>query len=67
MATHVCGKCSLQFDTEQSYLEHKCKNTGVKPTNPLSMGLHYEAIQQAALKRGLESKEKQEAKLKRKK
>lgn len=55
---HICGKCLLEFEDENKYLDHVCKESKVKPTNPLSMGLHYEAIQQAALKRGVESQKK---------
>lgn len=49
---HICGKCGKEFKTEDAYLAHTCKDTGVTPKDGLSMGLHYTAIQEAAIKRG---------------
>lgn len=49
---HICGQCQIQFDTEAEYLNHRCSETGVEPTDPRSMGADYEAIQQSALERG---------------
>lgn len=50
--THVCGRCGQAFGSEDSYLSHVCVGTGVAPTDPRSMGPAYEAIQNAALRRG---------------
>ena len=55
---HICGKCEKSFKSEKAYMEHTCEVTTVTPKDVLSMGLHYEAIQQAALKRGVESQKK---------
>lgn len=51
-----CGQCGLEFATSALELEHVCKVTGVKPTDPKSMGANYEAIQKAAVARGEEEK-----------
>lgn len=48
----VCGQCTQQFDSFEAELAHICPTTGVPPTDPLTMGVNYAAIQQAALERG---------------
>lgn len=48
---HKCGQCVADFVDEATYLAHDCPTTGVKPTNPRSMGPAYENIQKAALER----------------
>lgn len=53
---HICGKCEKSFKSEKAYMEHTCEVTTVTPKDGLSMGLHYEAIQKAALKRGKDKK-----------
>lgn len=55
---HICGKCEKSFKSEKAYMEHTCEVTTVTPKDGLSMGLHYEAIQNAALKRGVDSANK---------
>lgn len=55
---HVCGKCGEKFSSNEEYLNHECKVTGKKPTDPLH---HYtkeehDAISEAAKKRGEEKK-----------
>ena len=52
-----CGQCTLEFETPELELDHVCEVTGVKPTEPESMGPNWETIQQAALARGLEETE----------
>ena len=49
-----CGQCAVEFETEELELDHVCAVTGVKPTDPQSMGPNWEAIQTAALERGQE-------------
>lgn len=60
MATVICGQCTTKFEAEveadalAAELEHICSVTGFAPTDPRSMGEDYEAIQAAALSRGVE-------------
>lgn len=49
-----CGQCSLEFEGDPDYLVHECEVTGVVPTDPESMGVNWQTIQQKALERGLE-------------
>lgn len=48
----ICGRCELQYETKQEYLEHTCEVTGYKPTEPEHYGKHYHLIQEKALERG---------------
>lgn len=50
----ICGQCSTEFDGDETYLVHTCEATGYKPTDPESMGVNWQTIQQKALERGLE-------------
>lgn len=50
----VCGQCSIEFNTDEDYLVHLCEVTGVVPTDPQSMGVNWQTIQQKALERGTE-------------
>lgn len=50
----ICGQCELEFDGDTEYLAHICDVTGVDPTDPQSMGKHWQTIQAEALKRGEE-------------
>lgn len=52
MSIHACGQCNQQFDTPEAFANHVCPVTGVKITEPQSMGPNWQAIQQAALDRG---------------
>lgn len=56
---HICGKCQGEFGSEQEYVEHLCKVTGVQPTNPEHLGPEFQAISQAALARGAARKAKE--------
>lgn len=49
-----CGQCGLGFNTAEEELDHVCEVTGVKPTEPESMGPNWKEIQEAALARGAE-------------
>jgi hypothetical protein len=31
---HICGFCNKEFKSEEAYLKHTCKVTGLKPTKP---------------------------------
>lgn len=50
----ICGQCTQEFKTAEEELNHVCPTTGVKPTDPKTMGPNYKAIQEAAIKRGQE-------------
>ena len=56
-----CGQCNKEFDTWKDELDHTCKITGVKPTDPESMGVNWQKLQENALKRSV--KESDEKKL----
>lgn len=49
---HVCARCGNEFVSETDYVNHDCNVTGVKPSDPVSMGPAYEVIQAKALERG---------------
>jgi uncharacterized C2H2 Zn-finger protein len=51
-----CGQCNKEFKDREACLKHVCEVTGVVQTDPKSMGENFKAIQEAALKRGLEQK-----------
>lgn len=53
---HICGKCGEQFDSEEEYCNHECKETGFKPTDIEHQGEEFKAVSEAALKRGEERK-----------
>lgn len=50
--THICGLCKEQFKTDEEYVGHTCKETGVTPADPEHQGPEFAAISEAALKRG---------------
>ncbi len=56
---HVCGQCKNVFVSEEAYCEHKCESTGFSPTEPEHHGERFEKIQEAAIARGEERKEKE--------
>ncbi|MFZ3032252.1 MAG: hypothetical protein WA082_04405 [Candidatus Moraniibacteriota bacterium] len=58
---HKCGKCDLEFSSEESYVAHECEATGVTPADPEHQGPEFVAIQEAALARGEERKAAEEA------
>lgn len=56
-----CGQCNKEFADLDTELNHICKVTGVKPTDPESMGVNWQKLQESAIKRGI--KESDEKKL----
>lgn len=62
-----CGQCKQKFDTPALELEHICPVTGVRPTEPESMGHNWFAISKSALARGekVSNKTKTEKEIKR--
>lgn len=55
---HKCGRCEVEFATDQEYLEHECPETGVTPKDPEHLGEEFKAVQEAALERGAEKAKK---------
>lgn len=58
MALNICGQCNGKFATDQEYLEHHCLATGFAPTQPEHLGEEFKKIQEEAIKRGEEKKDK---------
>ncbi len=54
---HCCGKCGGKWKTDAEYLNHKCKITSFKPTDPKHLGPQFAKVQTAALARGEAKKE----------
>jgi len=52
LANVYCGQCGLGFDTPELELAHVCSVTGVKPTEPESMGVNWNTISSTAIDRG---------------
>lgn len=49
---HICGQCEKSFKSEQSYLDHECRETGYTPTEPEHQGEDFAAVSAAAVARG---------------
>lgn len=55
-----CGQCGRSYKSEKGYLSHVCPSTGVKPTEPETMGDYHEKIAEAAQERASERKTDEE-------
>ena len=60
----ICGQCSNQYASDTTYKNHSCSVTGVKPTEPESMGENWNTIQTEAITRGTKDSEKKSKALK---
>jgi hypothetical protein len=51
-----CGQCGNHYKNEAGYLAHTCEVTGVKPTEPETMGKYHARLAEAAQERAAERK-----------
>ena len=49
---HICGKCKGEFENDDLYVRHICRETGYAPVQPEHFGPEFEAISEAAMRRG---------------
>lgn len=62
----ICAACKLEFETEETYLEHVCESTGFSPTQvehqDALTGGNFSKVAEAALERGEERLKEEEVK-----